>query len=546
MALVVRNLTKAYGVNPVLNDVSLAVNTGDRAGIVGMNGAGKTTLLRIIVGQEQPDSGSVMLGNDVEVGHLPQTTPDFHGATIDDLIRESVGNLRQVEERMRDIEVQMAAPAGDDVLADLLEEYGQVATRFQDRGGYDLDHRIDTVLAGVGIAHLDRGRVVATLSGGEKERVGLATLLLRAPDLLLLDEPTNHLDVTALEWLEDYLARYSGALVVVSHDRQFLNRTVNQIWEIDEHTRKMKRYSGDYDEYIVAKAAERARWEEEYARQQEEIRELRRRIRETGRQVAHNRMPKDGDKMQYNFKGENVQHAISRNVHAAEEQLRRIEANPFEKPPKPLRFYPRFDAKPLRSDAILKAEGLAKRYGDRWLFRDINFVVEPDTRIVIAGPNGAGKTTLLRLLAGRETPDAGEVRAVGGARLGYLSQEAREFPPDQTLLAAYKGSDVGPESNFVAALLAHGLFRLEDVTKTVGQLSAGQRRKLELARLMADCPNVLLLDEPTNYISLDVLEAFESAVLAFPGPVIAVSHDRWFIQRFGGAVWRLEEEKLHM
>jgi macrolide transport system ATP-binding/permease protein len=402
------------------------------------------------------------------------------------------------------------------------------------------------VLAGVGIARLDRSRVVATLSGGEKERVGLATLLLRAPDLLLLDEPTNHLDVSALEWLEDYLARYNGALVVVSHDRQFLNRTVNQIWEIEEHTRKMKRYSGDYDAYITAKAAERARWEDEFERQQEEIRELRHRVRETARHVAHNRLPKDGDKLQYNFKGENVQHAISRNVRSAEDQLRRIEANPIEKPPKPLRFYPRFDAEPLRSDAILKTEGLAKRYGDRWLFRDLNFVVEPDARIIIAGPNGAGKTTLLHLLTGVEAPDAGEVRAVGSARLGYLSQEAREFPPEQTLLAAYKGSDPGPESNFVAALLAHGLFRLEDVTKTVGQLSAGQRRKLELARLMADCPNVLLLDEPTNYISLDVLEAFETAVLSFPGPVIAVSHDRWFIQRFGGAVWRLEEGRLQM
>jgi macrolide transport system ATP-binding/permease protein len=395
----------------------------------------------------------------------------------------------------------------------------------------------------VGIAHLPRGREVQTLSGGEKARVGLATLLLRSPDLLLLDEPTNHLDVNALEWLEGYLAAYSGALLIVSHDRQFLNRVATRIFEIDEHTHQLKRYEGNYDAYTVAKAAERAKWEEDYARQQEEIAELRLRMRETGRQVAHNRMPKDGNKLAYNAKGANVQRAISRNVRAAEELLKRIEADPIPKPPNRLRFYPRFDARPLRSDSVISVEHVTKSRAGRVILRDLSFRVAADARIILAGPNGVGKTTLLRLLLGLEEPDAGIVRVTGSAHLGYLPQEPL-VDTSQTILGAYRQVVSGYDDQIIAGLLERGLFQLEDMPKLVGHLSIGQRRKLEIARLMAEQPNVLLLDEPTNYISLDVLEAFEAAVLAFPGPVIVASHDRWFMQRFGGERWELVDGQL--
>jgi macrolide transport system ATP-binding/permease protein len=507
-----------------------------------MNGVGKSTLLSIIAGQEPMDSGRITLEAGAEVAYLPQETPVFYGRTIDDLVLESVGNLRQLEARMRQLEAEMAGASEEEMPA-LLEEYGAASTRFQDRGGYDLDYRVDVILAGLGIAHLPRTREVETLSGGEKARVGLATLLLRSPDLLLLDEPTNHLDVAALEWLEGYLAAYRGALLVVSHDRQFLNRVVNRVLEIDERSHQLKKYEGNYDAYAAAKAAERAKWEEDYARQQEEIKELRLRMRETARQVAHNRPPKDGDKSIYNFKAGGVQKAISRNVRAAEEQLRRIEADPVEKPPKPLRFYPRFDAKPLRSDAVISVERVSKSHAGRVILRDLSFTVPASARILLVGPNGVGKTTLLRLLLGLEMPDAGAVRVTGSARLGYLPQEPL-LDPALTLLGAYRQVVAGYDEQLVAGLLERGLFRLEDVSKTVGQLSVGQRRKLEIARLMAQQPNVLLLDEPTNYISLDVLEAFEAAVLSFPGPVIAVSHDRWFMQRFGGERWELADGRL--
>ncbi|HEY7357759.1 MAG TPA: ABC-F family ATP-binding cassette domain-containing protein [Ktedonobacterales bacterium] len=542
MTLVVHHLSKTFGINIVLDDLSFSVGAGERVGVVGMNGVGKSTLLNILSGQEPLDAGTVALAAGAEMAYLPQATPAFFGRTIDDLILESVGNLRQLEARMRQLEAQMAG-ADEAAMPTLLEEYAQASTRFQDRGGYDLDYRIDAILAGLGIAHLPRTREVQTLSGGEKARVGLATLLLRSPDVLLLDEPTNHLDVAALEWLEGYLAAYSGALLAVSHDRQFLNRVVNRIFEIDERSHHLKKYEGNYDTFAAAKAAERAKWEEDYERQQEEIKDLRLRMRETGRQVAHNRAPKDGDKYIYNFKGGGVQKAISRNVRAAEEQLKRIEADPIAKPPKPLRFYPRFDAKPLRSDSVISVEHVSKSHAGRVILRDLSFRVASDARIVLVGPNGVGKTTLLRLLLGLDTPDAGSVRVTGSARLGYLPQEPL-VDPNQTILAAYRQVAPGYDEQVIAGLLERGLFRLEDMPKLVGQLSVGQRRKLEIARLMARQPNALLLDEPTNYISLDVLEAFEAAVLAFPGPVIVASHDRWFMQRFGGERWELADGRL--
>lgn len=559
MLIQIRSLSKTFGAADVLRDVSLVINRGERIGLVGANGAGKTTLLRILTGGEPADAGTVAFSPDVEVGYLPQTTPDFHGATLDDLIRESVGNLRQMESRMRALEAELAAAGGaGEGAADagppaperaqaLLDEYGHLATRFQDRGGYELDHRIATVLAGLRLDYLPRTREVRSLSGGERARVGVAALLLRSPDLLLLDEPTNHLDVASLEWLEGYLAEYDGAALIVSHDRQFLNRTVTVICEIDDLTRRLVRHEGNYDAYARAKAAARADWEERYQRQQEEIKELRRRIREAAAHVGHNRAPTDNDKMGYKFSGERVQRTVGRTVRSAQDELARIEAQPIEKPPKPLGFEVNLYGERLHGRAVIRAEGVSKSLGGRPIVRGVTLDVEPDARLLLAGPNGAGKTTLLKLLLGMEAPDAGTVRAMPGLRFGYLPQDPAPLDPSRTLYEAYSDGLVGYEGTLVASLLGNGLFRLEDLPKRVGHLSMGQRRKLELARLVAARPQVLVLDEPTNYISLDVLELFEAAVLAFSGPVIVVSHDRWFMGRFrraGGAIWRLSDGTL--
>lgn len=544
MLLTTRNLTKSYGAIAVLQDISFVLNDNDRVGIVGSNGVGKSTLLKILMGQEEADSGMYTHAPSIEVGYLPQTTPDFYGHTINDLIFESVGNLRQLEERMRELEVIMTT-ASQEQYAALLEEYGAVSTKFQDRGGYELDYKIDTILDGLHIAYLPRTQEVQTLSGGEKARLGLATLLLRSPDVLLLDEPTNHLDFASMAWLENYLSHYNGAMLIVSHDRQFLNRAVNQIYEISEYDHNLKRYEGNYDAYVQAKAAERAKWEEDYERQQEEIQELRKRIRVSARQIGHtSRAPRDNDKNAKFFFAQRVDSAVSRNIRAAEEQLKRIEADPIPKPPELIRVNSHFNTEPMQSREVIRIQHITKHWSERCILSDVAMTVAPDARIVLFGPNGTGKTTLLKIIIGLEQADTGEIYITPGARIGYLPQEPQNLDLTKTVLETYRYGQIGFEADFVAKLIGYGLFRLEDMHKTVGQLSVGQRRKLEIACLMAAGPNVLLLDEPTNYISLDVLEAFEAAIIHFPGPVIAISHDRWFIQRFGGDVWELKDTKL--
>jgi macrolide transport system ATP-binding/permease protein len=543
MLLTVRTISKAFGAVTVLDGVTFALEPGEHVGLVGANGAGKSTLICIITGEETADSGEVQRAASTGMGYLPQTLPDIAGRTIDGLLADALGGLRSIEARMRTLEAEMAGASGE-ALDALLAEYGQLASQFQDRGGYEMEARMDAILAGLRLDYLPRSRDLGTLSGGERARVGLALLLLRAPDVLLLDEPTSHLDAASLAWLEDYLAAYAGAALIVSHDRQFLNRSVNRIFELDEYTHALKRYEGDYDAYQRAKTAERVAWEESFARQQEEIKDLRKRIRESARLVAHNRKPKDNDKLAYKGKGEWVADAVSRNVRAAEEQLRRIEADPIPKPPRLMRFQPKFRAEALRANAIVRMEHVSKHYGDRQVLRDVSLTLLPESRVALVGPNGAGKTTLLRILLGLESPDEGIVRLAPGARIGYLPQEPEVGSSERTVFDAYREGLEGYESNLVAGILGNGLFHLEDLTKTVAQLSPGQKRKLELARLLALGPNVLLLDEPSNYVSLDVLEAFEAAVLAFPGPVLLISHDRWLLNRFRGACWELADGSL--
>ncbi len=539
MILSLKNLSKSYGIVTVLDNVSCMVHEKDRVGLVGSNGVGKSTLLRILMGQEEATSGTITYAPSVEVGYLPQTTPDFYGRTLQDLILESVGNLRVLEERMHILETAMTTASGEQ-LQSLLEEYNAVSTQFQDRGGYDIDYKIDAVMEGLQLTYLPRSQDMNTLSGGEKERVGLAALLLRSPDLLLLDEPTNHLDVKSLEWLEAYLHTYSGAALIVSHDRQFLNRAVTSIFEIDEYDHSLKKYEGNYDAYVQAQSDARRKWEEEYERQQEEIKELRKRVKDGARNVGHSyRASRDNDKYAVYFFEQQKQQAISRNVRAAEEQLKRLEADPVPKPPELLRVNSHFTTDNIQSQEVITFSHLSKNFGKRRILDDLHGTIGGKARILLTGPNGAGKTTLFKLIMGLEEPDGGGVNIVSSATIGYLAQEPETLQLSKTVIEAYRYDQIGYEGEFVGRLLGYGLFRLEDMHKRVGQLSIGQRRKLEIARLMAERPTVLLLDEPTNYISLDVLEAFEAAILAFPGPVVVISHDRWFIERFGGKHWEL-------
>lgn len=542
MLLSVDNIAKAYGDHQVLNNITFAIYAGQKIGLVGANGVGKSTLLKIITSELEPDGGSVQIASGVEVGYLPQVLAAAETQTIAQLLDQALGNLSQIEARLHQLEERMAMPI--DHLDEVLAQYSTLTETFEQRGGYDLEYRSAQVFAGLGVAHLPRQRRVATLSGGEKSRVGIAALLLRAPDLLLLDEPTNHLDFAALAWLEEYLQHYQGGLMVVSHDRHFLNQTVNTLIEIDEYSREGKIYSGDYDFYANVKAQERTKWVESYWAQQEEIWALRKLIKSKARQNPFERAPRDNDKFAYTFKAEKLQTSIARHIRTAEERLQRIEADPIPKPPKAIEINPDFDPQALVSKTPLTVTGIYKQYGSQPILQDVHCAVEPQSRVVIIGPNGAGKSTLLKIMAGMEEPDAGEIFVAASVILGYLDQEQETLAEAETLLDAYRIGRAGDPEELKAELLQYGLFTWPDLLKPVKTLSVGQKRKLQIAQLIAQRANVLLLDEPTNHISLDALEEFEQALLRFPGPIVAVSHDRRFIERFANEIWVLEEGLL--
>jgi macrolide transport system ATP-binding/permease protein len=539
--LSVLNVSKTYSYTTVLNGVSLVLNGGQRIGLVGANGVGKSTLLKIITGEVEADSGSVTFSPGMRVGYLAQVIDAADDKTLHTLIADSQHHLVALERRMRALESQMAHDSS------AMLEYGDVAEQFERGGGYALDSRVDAVLDGLGVGHIARDRLFVTLSGGEKSRVALATLLLQAPDVLLLDEPTNHLDFAAMAWLEDTLRAYRGAVMIVSHDRLFLNRTVTAIVEIDEHSRSSKTYAGDYDSYLRAKRAERRKWEQDFARQQETIKMLRMEIKVTARRNDNYRTPSDGDKFIPFGKKQNHDDTVAKRVHSAEEKLRRIEADPVARPPEPLHFHAGFAPQMLKGRHPLVVNGLGKQFGARRVLEDVTFTLGAQDRVVIVGVNGAGKSTLLKLLACVEQPDTGAVTLNPAVRLGYLDQEGERLNDAQTVFEAYAEGLPESEQQLKATLLKSGLFRYDEFDLRVGQLSTGQRRKLQIARLIAARSNLLMLDEPTNHVSFDVLESLEDALELFPGPILAVSHDRRFIDRIarmGGQVWTLHDGRL--
>ncbi len=535
--LSVTDLTKYYGAQRVLNDIRFHLNEGERLGIVGANGVGKSTLIRIIAGEVTADQGRVSIRKDADRGYLAQVQTQDQRATLRDWLYQALTHIHDLERQMRALEVAMAA--GD---AGALDQYGDVAHRYELLGGYDLDARIDIVFSGLGIAHLDRERRVSSFSGGETTRIALALLLLRSPDLLLLDEPTNHLDAAALEWLEGYLRRHHGSALVVSHDREFLNRTVNAILEIDEHTRSARRFPGDYDAYRAQKAVERQRWEQDYAAQQDEIKTLQIEIKQGARRNDNYRAHTDGDKLLRNAKIANHESTVSKRVRDAETRLAHLLRDPIPKPPKPLQFDADFDPALMASHFALRAQGITKSYSGRTILSDVSFDIPNSARIAITGENGVGKSTLLRILAGVEAADAGSVQRAPTVQIGYMPQD--EPPQRGTVYDVFASTASGAPKEIMNQLIWTGLFRFDEVETEVMNLSAGQRRKLTLARLMASRANLLLLDEPTNHLSPDVLEELEDALRSFPGTIIAISHDRRFLEGFRGEQWEVRDNQI--
>jgi macrolide transport system ATP-binding/permease protein len=529
--LALRGVTKSLGDRLLLEEVSGTVRPGERIGVVGENGAGKSTLLRLVAGLEQPDNGEVVLVAG-SVGYLAQTPPFPPQDTVRDAVDAALADLRALERRMRELEACLG-----DTGPGALAEYGDLLATFEARGGYEADARVDRALHGLGLAHVERDRRLAGLSGGELARLGLACLLVAAPDVMLLDEPTNHLDGAALTWLEEALRTHRGTVVAVSHDRVFLERVATAILEVDADRRTVTRYGGGYPGYLTERAAARARWEQAHRRWCEEVDRLAEFVATTARRVAPGRPMKDRNKPAYDRDRGRVQSSIASRVRNAEERLRRLREHPVPRPPDPLRFTGRPAGGGL--DGIVAALHRV-RVGERLWIEELS--VGATDRLLVHGPNGAGKTTMLRVLAGALRPDGGEVLRRG--RIGYLAQEVPVTRPRASLLTAFAEGRQGTAEEHADRLLGLGLFRPADLRVPVGSLSAGQRRRLGLARLLTTEVDLLLLDEPTNHLSPVLVEELEEALDGFAGALVVVSHDRRLRQRFRGTHRELHAGRL--
>jgi macrolide transport system ATP-binding/permease protein len=517
--LLARDLGKVYEERLVLDGVFLAASPGQRLGLVGENGVGKSTLLRLLAGAEEPDNGEIVRPPDC--GFLTQELPYGLGQSVQDVVDDALAEIRVAEQRLAQLGDQLDDP-------EALAEYGDVLEWAQAHDIWDADRRAALTLEGLGLAHIGTDRLLGSLSGGQRSRLSLAALLIRQPNALLLDEPTNHLDDDAMVFLEGQLNRLPGVVVLASHDRVFLDAVCTAIVDLDPSRDGTTLYGGAYTDYLDAKRAERARWEQQYKTEQDELKQLKHAVAVTARGVAHNRASRDNDKMGYNFFGGRVQKQISRRVRNAQHRLDDLTRTQIRKPPAPLRFSADLTAAPSTEKLALSLRHI--RVDGRL---DIgNLDVETGDRLMITGSNGAGKSTLLHVLAGRLAPDDGEVRRAHGVRVGLLEQDVVFAEPTKTARQLYSGS---------APLSELGLLAPKDLDRPVNHLSVGQRRRLALAMLIGKPLDVLLLDEPTNHLSLSLVEELEEALRSAPGAVVIASHDRWLRSSWDGAELVLRE-----
>ncbi|MEU1043715.1 ribosomal protection-like ABC-F family protein [Streptomyces sp. NPDC005897] len=519
--LSVRSVTKSYGTRTVLDQVSFTVRPGEKVAVIGENGSGKSTLLRLLASAETPDTGEITVRFPGGTGYLAQTLALDAGATVQDAVDLALSELRDMERGLRAAE-ETLADASDEELA----SYGALLTAYEERGGYEADARVDAALYGLGLARITRDRVLGSLSGGEQSRLALACVLAAAPELLLLDEPTNHLDGAAVRWLEERLRAHRGTVVAVTHDRGFLERLATTILEVDRDERTVHRYGDGWAGYRAAKAAARRGAEQRYADWVEEVSRMEELLEAAGRRLATTgRDPKQG----FGKHRRSSEAKLGGQVRTVRERLAQLRRNPVTAPPEPLRFttplLPGDGAPPRGTLAELDDIQVGER-----LRLNGPLAIEPGARLLVTGENGAGKTTLLRVLAGDLRPDAGTARH--SARIGYLPQELPGHTTRLPLLAAFAAGRPGSPDEYAEQLMSLGLFREEDLRVPVAALSKGQQRRLQIAALVTRPADLLVLDEPTNHIALDLVEDLQAALAAYPGAVVAVSHDRDFRARF--------------
>ncbi|MRH92898.1 TlrC/CarA/OleB/SrmB family ABC-F type ribosomal protection protein [Nocardia sp. SYP-A9097] len=519
-------VTKRYDDRVVLDRVSLTIQPGDKVGVVGDNGSGKSTLLRLIAGRERPDNGELIVHSPGGTGYLAQSLDLPPTATVADAIDLALSDIRDLEARMRQAEQALIAPGS---LGKRLAVYEDLVQRFEARGGYEVEQRVEAALHGLGLPGLDRNRLLHTLSGGEQRRLALAGTLASAPELLLLDEPTNDLDDATVEWLERHLRAHRGTVVAVTHDRVFLERITSVVIEVD--AAQVSRHGNGYAGYLTAKAAARQRQQQQHDAWRTEL--------ARGERLAESnvaRLEAIPRKLPLAvfaagpFRTRSRGHGAQSRIRNAKERVARLTANPIAAPADPLHFTTRMTA--AGGAGGLRVAELADIVVEDRLRLD-GLRIGAGERLLVTGPNGAGKTTLLQVLSGELSPDSGELTVRG--RVGHLRQEELPWAAGETVLEAFAAGRVGYPDEHAEELLALGLFRAADLTLRVRELSYGQRRRIELARLVTDPVDLLLLDEPTNHLSPALVEDLEQALTGFPGAVVLVTHDRRMRSQFRGS-----------
>lgn len=518
MILSCNHISKSYGVETILNDCSFFINDNEKAAIVGNNGAGKSTIMKIIMGELSPDEGNVIIGKDKTIGYLAQYQDLGSDTTIYEEVKSVKQNLIDMEQKLLEYEKEMAKVSGDE-LSKLIETYTDLEHRFQLLNGYSYKSEIEGVIKGLGFTEDDFNKSVGNLSGGQKTRVALCKLLLEKPDIIMLDEPTNHLDLNSIKWLETYLLNYNGAVLIIAHDRYFLDKIVSKVIEIENH--KAHVYSGNYSDFAVKKQELRVATMNAYLKQQSEI-------KHQEEVIAKLRSYK--------------QEKFYKRAESREKQLEKIDI--IEKPEE-LKNNMTIKLEPdiVSGNDVLSVEDLEKSY-NTLLFKNISFEIKRGEHVAIIGDNGTGKTTILKIINGLVDADSGMIKLGTNVHIGYYDQEQHNLTDENTLFEEIANSYPNMTNTKIRNTLAAFMFTGEDVFKRVSDLSGGEKGRLSLAKLMLSEANLIILDEPTNHLDMASKEILENAINNYTGTVLYVSHDRYFINQTANRILELTNTKL--
>ena len=521
IAIDIKNLKKSYGGHMVLEDLELIVKAKSRVGLIGNNGTGKTTLFKLISKEEWPDEGQIHLQKRGVIGYLNQI-PDYPDKKAEEVLNDAFEAIEVIKRKMKvcEVKLQQEAFSSDERL---LEQYGELLSAYELAGGYDIDEKLSKICQGFQLDDVFLKKDFESLSGGEKTRLMLAKLLLEEPTILLLDEPTNHLDIEMVQWLESYLKNYEHTIVMISHDRYFLNEVVTEIYELKKG--KAEHYVGNYNAYVDQREERLKSQQNQYVQQQKKIKAMNesiKRFRDWGSRVENEKMFKKAKELEKRL-----------------EKIEKIDQPIFENKQMNLSF----EKDKNRSKEVIRIEDLSFAYDDQILFDHAEAYLYKNERLVLLGANGSGKSTLIHLLLGKLKPQRGLVKIGESIKVGYMPQEIHFERPEETILELFKDTFIYTELDS-RRKLAQFLFYADDVYKKVGNLSGGEKVRLSLCMMVEDAVDFLILDEPTNHVDISSREMLETALEAFKGTLLFISHDRYFINKLATKVWTIENKGI--